>query len=490
MSYVLSVDQSTQGTKALLFDEAGRLLARQDVPHEQIINDLGWVSHDPEEIFRNLVESVRLVIDKAGIDAGEIVTMGISNQRETSVVWDRETGKPVCNAIVWQCSRAKELCQRMVDEGWSEKIREVTGIPISPYFPAFKFAWILENTPGAKEKAREHKLCFGTVDTWLVYCLTGGSSYKTDYSNASRTQLFDLKKLCWSEEICRAFGLIPEDLAQVTDSDGFYGETDVCGVLPHKISIRSVLGDSHGALFGQGCLENGMAKATYGTGSSVMMNIGETPVWSSNGLVTSLAWKYRGNVQYVMEGNLNYTGAVIRWLEKDLGLVASAGETQALAESANPDDTTYLVPAFTGLGAPYWDNDAKAMICGITRLTGRAELVKAGLDCIAYQITDIVRAMEQDTGLKLPQLRVDGGPTRNGYLMQLQSDLLDAQVLIPSSEELSGIGAAYMAGLAEGVYEDTVFSVMERRSFSSAMEQQERCRKYNGWCDAVHMVLK
>lgn len=489
MKYVLSVDQSTQGTKALLFDEAGKLLTRQDVPHRQLINDQGWVSHDPEEIFRNLVEAVRLVIVKAGINAADICCLGISNQRETSVVWDKATGKPIADAIVWQCSRAKDLCQKVVDAGWSDTVREATGIPISPYFPASKFSWLVENTPGAKEKAASHQLCFGTVDTWLVYCLTGGESYRTDYSNASRTQLFDIRNLCWSQEICSAFGLNAGDLAEVTDSDGCYGYTDIGGVLPHKVPIHAVLGDSHGALFGQGCLENGMAKATYGTGSSVMMNIGTQIAFSNNGLVTSLAWKYRGQVQYVMEGNLNYTGAVIRWLEKDLGLVASAAETQALAESAHPDDTTYLVPAFTGLGAPYWNNDAKAMICGITRLTGRAELVKAGLDCIAYQITDIVRAMEQDTGLKLPQLRVDGGPTRNGYLMQLQSDLLDAQVLIPGSEELSGIGAAYMAGIAAGVYSDSVFSALERRCYDCHMEPQLRGEKYEGWRSAVAMVL-
>ena len=488
MSHVLSVDQSTQGTKALLFDASGALICRRDVAHEQIISADGWVSHDPEEIYRNTLEAVRLVLTESGVNPGEIAAFGISNQRETAVCWDRTTGKPIANAIVWQCGRAKELCQRVMDAGWSEQVRKATGIPISPFFPASKFAWLVENIPGAKEKAAQHELCFGTIDTWLVYCMTGGQSYKTDYSNASRTQLFNIHSLAWDREICTAFGLNADDLAEVTDSDGVFGATDLNGLLPKQVPICGVLGDSHAALFGQGCLDNGMAKATYGTGSSIMMNIGEAPIESRNGLVTSLAWKYRGVVNYVMEGNLNYTGAVIRWIEKDLGL-AKASETQALAESANPDDTTYLVPAFTGLGAPYWNNDAKAMICGITRLTGKAELVKAGLDCIAYQITDIVKAMEQDTGRKLSQLRVDGGPTRNGYLMQLQSDLLDAQVMIPSSEELSGIGAAYMAGLTAGVYNDDIFGAMKRTAYVPAMEEPVRAKKYTGWLDAVHTVI-
>ena len=398
MSFILSVDQSTQGTKAMLFDGQGDMLLRLDKPHAQLIDQRGWVEHDPEEIYRNTVESIRRVIEASGVDSGEITALGISNQRETSVCWDKTTGKPIANAIVWQCGRAKELCQRIVDAGWSERVRQATGIPVSPFFPASKFAWLVENIPGAKEKAAKHQLCFGTIDTWLVYCLTGGRSYKTDFSNASRTQLFHLSTLTWDAEICSAFGLNANDLAEVTDSDGCFGYTDIGGILPKEIPIRGVLGDSHAALFGQGFLEAGMAKATYGTGSSIMMNIGDRPIESQNGLVTSLAWKFRGQVNYVMEGNLNYTGAVIRWLQKDLGLAASAAETQALAQSANPEDTTYLVPAFTGLGAPYWDNDAKALICGITRLTGKAELVKAGLDCIAYQITDIVRAMERDTG--------------------------------------------------------------------------------------------
>lgn len=486
--YVLSVDQSTQGTKALLFDGIGRLLKRRDVAHEQIIDGKGWVSHDPEEILRNTAEAARLVIADAKIDAGDIAVLGLSNQRETSVCWDKATGRPICHAIVWQCGRAAEVCRRVEKAGWGQRVRERTGVPISPFFPASKFAWMLENVPGARDKAARHELCFGTVDTWLAYGLTGGKSYRTDYSNASRTQLFNIHTLSWDAEICAAFGLDTDDLPQVCDSDACFGYTDLLGVLPHPVPIHAVLGDSHAALFGQGCLSAGMAKATYGTGSSIMMNIGSMPAESRNGLVTSLAWKYKGQVSYVLEGNLNYTGAVIRWLEKDLGLVTSAAETEALSQSAHPDDTTYLVPAFTGLGAPYWDNDARALICGVSRLTGKAELVRAGLDSIAYQITDIVKAMEQDTGKRLRELRADGGPTRNGYLMQLQSDLLNASVLVPSSEELSGIGAAYMAGLSAGVYDGQVFSVLSRSAFYPAMSEETRERKYGGWKNAVRLA--
>lgn len=490
MSYILSIDQSTQGTKALLLDGTGRMLCRRDVEHAQLVDENGWISHDPREIYRNTIEAVRQVIAAAAIDAGQIEAMGISNQRETSVCWERTTGEPICSAIVWQCGRAKEVCRKMEAAGFGETVRTHTGIPLSPFFPASKFAWMLENVPGAAEKAARHELCFGTVDTWLIYCLTGGESYQTDHSNASRTQLFNIYDLCWDVQICTAFGINAADLPEVTDSDGCFGYTDVGGVLPHRIPIRGVMGDSHAALFGQGCLTSGMAKATYGTGSSIMLNIGRTPVESRNGLVTSLAWKYRGEVHYVMEGNLNYTGAVIRWLEKDLGLVASASQTQELARQANQEDTTYLVPAFTGLGAPYWNNDARALICGISRLTGRAELVRAGLECIAYQITDIVRAMEKDTSMHLRQLRVDGGPTRNDYLMQFQSDLTGAELRVPSNEELSGIGAALMAGLAAGVYHDEIFESLRYTSFTPAMDPALCARKYAGWKEAVRLATQ
>ncbi len=490
--YILGVDQSTQGTKALLFNAEGDLICRADLPHEQIINEKGWVEHNPLEIYNNTIAVVKAVVDKAGIDKNEIAGLGISNQRETAVVWNRETGEPVYNAIVWQCARGEAICQRIVREhaDTAKMVQAHTGLQLSPYFSAAKIAWVLEQVEGAKELAESNRICHGTVDSWLVYKLTGGSVYKTDYSNASRTQMYDVRHLQWDEEVCGLFGIDTKNLAEVCDSDSLFGETDFDGYLEEKIPIHAVLGDSHGALFGQGCLNPGMTKATYGTGSSVMMNIGEKPVFSSKGVVTSLAWGMGGKVNYVLEGNINYTGAVISWLQKDLKLISSAKESQQLAESANPADKTYLVPAFTGLGAPYWDSNATGIISGMTRTTGQAELVRAALDCIAYQITDIVKVMGEDAGVALEELRVDGGPTRNGYLMQFQSDMLGIPVQVPDAEELSGIGAAYAAGLALHIYnKEHVFERMSRRRFDKQMPDDLQQQKYQGWKEAVQMVL-
>lgn len=488
--YVLGVDQSTQGTKALLFDELGDLIAREDLPHKQIIDEKGWVEHDPEEIMKNTVAVLRSVIEKAGIDKKDVVTLGISNQRETAMVWERESGKPVYNAIVWQCARGAKICERIEAEGKAAMVKEHTGLPLSPYFSGAKIAWVLENVDDAKEKAKAGQLCCGNIDSWLIYNLTGKKEFKTDYSNASRTQLFDIRNLKWDEEVCSTFGIPVSCLAQVCDSDSLFGETDLDGYFEQPIPIYAALGDSHGALFGQGCHEEGMIKATYGTGSSVMMNIGEKPVVSKNGLVTSLAWGMGGKVNYVLEGNINYTGAVITWLQKDLGLIGSAGETGKLAEEANPEDKAYLVPAFTGLGAPYWDSEASASISGISRTTGKAEIVKAALDCIGYQITDIVEVMGKDSGIEISELRVDGGPTRNPYLMQFQSDMAKVTVQIPAAEELSGIGAAYAAGLSAGVYEkEALFARMKRSRYEPKMDAEVRERKYQGWKEAVSKVL-
>lgn len=486
--YIIGIDQSTQGTKSLLFDENGELLARADLPHRQIVNEKGWVEHDPEEFYRNVIQTVRNVVEKAGISKEEIVGAGISNQRETALSWDRE-GKPVYNAIVWQCARGEAICQRLkVHEAM---IKERTGLQLSPYFSAAKLAWILENVEEARELAAKGMLRCGTVDSFLVYRLTGGKVYRTDYSNASRTQLFNISTLSWDEEICALFGISPKLLPEVADSDGYYGETDFEGFLERPIPIHGVLGDSHGALFGQGCLEKGMVKATYGTGSSVMMNVGEQPVFSQHGVVSSLAWGMNGKVHYVLEGNINYTGAVITWLEKDLKLIASAGETEELAKRAAPEDHTYLVPAFTGLGAPYWDSGAEGILYGITRTTGKAEVVRAALDCIAYQITDIIRVMEADSGIPIRALRADGGPTRNEYLMQFQSDIGRIPIQVPKAEELSGIGAAYAAGLGLGLYsKEELFAKMERKAYKPRMDKKEADRKYQGWKAAVETVLE
>lgn len=487
--YVLGIDQSTQGTKALLFDEEGRLLCRTDLPHKQYVDERGWVEHDLNEIYANTIRVVKNLVEKAGIDKSELAVVGISNQRETAACWNKVTGAPVYHAVVWQCARGAAICERIEKEGYGAMIKEHTGIPLSPYFTAAKLAWILENVDGVREKAGNGEIACGTIDSWLVYKLTNGKNFQTDYSNASRTQLFNVRELKWDQEILGIFGIDPSCMAQVTDSDGDYGVTDFDGYLDTPIPIRGVMGDSHGALFGQGCLKKGMVKATYGTGSSIMMNIGEEPVFTDLGVVTSLAWSMGGKVNYVLEGNINYTGAVITWLKDDLKLISSAAETEGLARQAKPGDKTYLVPAFSGLGAPYWDSKAAGVICGMTRMTGQAEVVRAALDCISYQITDIVRVMSEASAIEIGELRVDGGPTKNGYLMQFQSDMLNIPVSIPESEELSGIGAAYAAGLAAGIFDDSVFGRMGRNRYVPVMEETERQSKYSGWKAAVKMVM-
>lgn len=487
--YVLGIDQSTQGTKGLLFQEDGGLVLRSDLPHKQYIDERGWVEHDPEEIYRNTVQVVKNLVEKAGISKKDIAVLGISNQRETALVWDRETGKPVYNAIVWQCARGADICNKIEKEGCGEMIRSHTGLQLSPYFSAAKIAWVLQNVPGVKEKAEKGEICCGTIDSWLVYKLTGGKEFRTDYSNASRTQMFDIGSLSWDTEVCALFGIPVSCLAQVMDSDGEYGYTDFEGYLDRPVPIRGVLGDSHGALFGQGCTETGMIKTTYGTGSSIMMNIGKRPVYS-NRVVTSLAWKINGEVNYVLEGNINYTGAVITWLKDDLHLISSPAETENLAYEANPKDCTYLVPAFSGLGAPYWDSGAAGILTGMTRTTKRAEIVRAGLESIAYQITDVIRAMSEEAGISIGELRVDGGPTRNRYLMQFQSDISNVTVQVPSAEELSGIGAAYVAGIAAGIFDkEKVFGKMQRKRFEPEMDEKIRDEKYWGWKKAVAQVL-
>lgn len=487
--YVLGIDQSTQGTKALLFDEEGTLICRTDLPHKQYINEKGWVEHDPEEIYANTLAVVKNLVEKAGINKNDLAVLGISNQRETAMVWNRTTGKPVYNAVVWQCARGAQICEEIEKAGDADMIRSHTGLQLSPYFSAAKIAWVLKNVGGVQELADKGELCCGTIDSWLVYKLTGGKEFRTDYSNASRTQMFNISELKWDKQVCGLFGIPMSALPEVTDSDGDYGITDFDGYLDHEIPIRGVLGDSHGALFGQGCVETGMIKSTYGTGSSIMMNIGDKPVFS-NRVVTSLAWKLGGEVNYVLEGNINYTGAVITWLKDDLELISSPGETEQLAKESNPADKSYLVPAFTGLGAPYWDSETTGILTGMTRTTKRKEIVRAALDCIAYQITDVIKAMSTESGIDISELRVDGGPTKNKYLMQFQSDIAHVTVQVPSSEELSGIGAAYAAGIAAGIYnKKEVLNKMTRIRFTPQMQPEERAQKYAGWKNAVEQVL-
>ena len=486
--YILAVDQSTQGTKGLLFNEDGELVCRADRPHRQIISPLGWVSHDPEEIRRNTLAVCRDVVEKAGIDKGSIAAFGISNQRETTVAWDGETGESICDAIVWQCARAEAVCKRLSD--MADTVRARTGLNLSPYFPAAKMGWIMENVPEAKKLAEAGRLRLGTVDSWLLSFLTRERVHATDYSNASRTQLFDIIALRWDEKLCRAFGVPVEALPEVRMSDSVFGTTDLDGYLDKPIPVCGVLGDSHGALFGQDCRRPGQVKATYGTGSSVMMNIGDEPRFSSGGLVTSLAWGMNGRVEYVFEGNLNYTGAVMTWLRKDVGLIENDAEATELARAANPNDRCYFVPAFSGLGAPYWDSRASGMLTGVSRTTGRAEIAKACLECIAYQITDLTELMRRDAGVELASLRVDGGPTASEYLMQFQSDMARASVEVPNLQELSGMGAAYAAGISAGIYDpDRVYEHVRRRVYAPAMDAERREELYKGWQAAVRQVL-
>lgn len=486
--YVLGIDQSTSGTKAILFDSAGALAGRHDVEHRQIINDKGWVEHDPEEIFANLIQAVKELIARTGIDPSHIACAGISNQRETALAWDKTTGAPVYNAIVWQCARGEAICQRLASQGAGETIRRATGIPVSPYYSAAKLAWILENIPVTRELGAKNQLCCSTMDAWLIFKLCGGEP-KTEYSNASRTQLFNVTTLRWDEEACRLFGIDQAWLPRIVDSNSLFGNTDFAGVLPQPIPLHGVLGDSHGALYGQGCLTPGSVKATYGTGSSVMMNVGDKPVFSDKGIVTSLAWGIDGKVNYVLEGNMNYTGAVIRWLVEDMRMLASSKEAGTVARMAKNMDGLYLVPAFSGLGAPYWDGAARAAICGMSRGTGRAEIVRAAEECIGYQIADIIDLMQQETGLNIPALKVDGGATGDTFLMQFQADIIGAAVSVPAFEELSGSGPAYLAGMATGLYTREVLQHQAKAQYQPAMPEEERKQRYQGWRNAVAMVL-
>jgi glycerol kinase len=477
---ILAVDQSTSGTKAILFTPSGDIRGRADAGHEQKIAANGWVSHDPMEIYRNTIAAVRNVIRDSGVNAGDILGAGISNQRETALVWDRMTGLPVNDAVVWQCNRGEEICGRLKDQG--DKIRSSTGLPLSPYFSAAKIAWILENThinTGAELRA-------GTIDSWLIFKLTG--NHKTDWSNASRTQLLDITKLAWDRDICALFGINVKLLPEICDSNSCFGYTDFEGVLPAKIPIHAALGDSHASLFGHGCLKKSMGKASYGTGTSVMINIGDKGIFCKN-VVTSLAWGMNGKMTYVLEGNINYSGAVIKWLVDDIGLISSAREAGPTASLANPLDTTYLVPAFTGLGSPHWESGAKASLCGMTRKTGRAEIVKAAEECMAYQIADVIEAIKQEASIYLTELRVDGGGARDSFLVQFQSDILNLPLSVPENGELSAAGAACAAGIALGLCDDSVLTKMKRKRYEPRMESRMREERYRGWKAAVRSVI-
>lgn len=485
-NYILSIDQSTSGTKALLFDKTGALVARHDKAHRQITNSLGWVEHDPNEIYQNMLFTAGQVLQNAQINPAQVRAIGISNQRETGVMWDRK-GEPIYHAVVWQCARGKEICQELEAQGLASFVKDTTGLNLSPYFTAAKWAWLMRNVRDAKALAQRGDFFCGTMDSWLIFKLTG--NHKTDYSNASRTQLFDIGTLTWNEELCRAFGIPVFSLPEVCFSDSIFGTTDFEGLFPKKIPVCGVMGDSHAALFAQGCWTSGMTKATYGTGSSVMMNTGERRVFHKD-LVSSLAWGIGGKVSYVLEGNINYTGAVFQWLCDDLKLISSPKEASSLASSVKSSDGVYLIPAFSGLGAPYWQSEARALLCGMGRNTRKEHIVRAAEECIAYQIKDIIEAMNQGSDYRLPQLRVDGGPTHDAFLMQFQADILGVPVAVSKMEELSGGGAAYLAGISSGLYlKETLLQNCCPELFSPSMKGEEIAHLYNGWKRAVRRTI-
>jgi len=487
-TYILSIDQSTSTTKALLFDERGNLSSRYDVPHRQIVNDKGWVEHDMAEILRNLKTAAAHVIQQAAIEPSQIVSVSLSNQRETAVVWDKRTGECVYPAIVWQCPRAAGICKNLENKAATIKAR--TGLNLSPYFSAAKFAWIYKNVLKAQELAEINQLVCSTVDSFLIYHLSEEHAIKTEYSNASRTQLLNLRTLQWDEEICSYFDLSSSFLPQLCDSNSLFGHTTLFGLLPKSVPLCGVLGDSQGALFAQGCLDPGMVKATYGTGSSIMMNIGEKPVHSDN-LVTSIGWCLDGKPTFVLEGNINYTGATIQWLVEDVKLLSSAKEAGILAAQAKPSPGLYLVPAFSGLGAPYWDGQARAMICGMSRTTGKNELIRAAEESIAYQISDILFLMNDESGFPCTNLRVDGGPTNDSFLMQFQADSIQTEVRVAALEELSGQGPALLSGLALGFYDqDIVLQKEAKVLYKPILSPVEQKKNHEGWKKAVQMVLK
>lgn len=495
-AFVIAVDQSTQSTKAMLFDKDRRLVAREDIPHRQIISGNGWVEHDPEAIAANAISAIRRLIANSEADPRAIAAIGVANQRETVAMWDRATGKPVCNAIVWQCNRAAKICERLAESGCADYLGKTTGLRLSPFFSGPKLAWIMENVPGVRERALRGEICCGTMDSWVIYNLTGCRTHKTDYSNASRTMLLDLKNLRWDPKACEIFGIPMSCLPELCDSDALYGYSDLGGAVEDPIPVHAAIGDSHAALYAHGCYEKGSCMTGYGTGSCVMMNLGDSPILSSHGVLSSVAWKSARGTRYAFDGVINYSGAVVTWLCKDLGLAASPAETDALAQAANPADRAYLVPAFTGIGAPYWKAAAAAALVDMTRTTGRAEIVRAGLESIAYQVADVVRAMVADLNTPVASMSVAGAPTKNAYLMQFQSDILGCPVVIPPNEEMTCLGVALMAGEAAGLYPRGLAAAdaggcgPSGRVFAPSMPQEVRTNKLEGWRKALDRTLR
>ncbi len=490
-NYIIAIDQSTSATKAILFDEGCRLVGRVNVEHKQYYPKAGWVEHDAEEIYCNTIEAIRALLAKGLTEAGATFSLAITNQRETVVVWDAETGKPVSHAVVWQCQRGAEICRQLKEAGHEATFLKKSGLLIDPYFSASGVKWILDNVEGVRARAEQGALRLGTIDSWLIWKLTGGAVHATDYTNASRTLLFNIHTLDWDEELCALFTIPRSMLPEPRPCDACFGRTTLEGLFPEGIEIAGVLGDSHGALAGQMCFEAGMGKATYGTGSSVMVNIGEEAVAAPEGLVTSVGFAARGKVFYAFEGNIHCTGATLRWLADQLQLIGSPAETEALATSVESTNGVYLVPAFAGLGAPWWNSQAKAILAGMTLSTTKAHVVRAALEAIPYQIKDLVDLMTGQAGVKLKELRVDGGPTKNHFLMQFQADMLNATINRADIEEASALGAVVMNGLARGVWA-TLDEVAALRTSDNRIEPQmateEREKLHGGWLEAVKLI--
>ncbi|MBE6827926.1 MAG: glycerol kinase GlpK [Ruminococcaceae bacterium] len=490
--YVMALDQGTTSSRAILFDKYGKICAKAQHEFSQIYPQAGWVEHSPMSILFSQLQSATEVLATSGIPVEEIAAIGITNQRETTLVWEKATGKPIYNAIVWQCRRTAEMCEKIkADAELSQYIKDHTGLVVDAYFSATKIRWILENVEGAQEMADRGELLFGTVETWLIWNLTGGKVHVTDYSNASRTMLFDVDKLCWDEYLCKKLGVPMSMLPEVKPSSMVYGEV-ASGVMGLEelagVPIAGAIGDQPAALFGQGCYDAGQAKNTYGTGCFLLMNTGEKRVVSKNNLVTGVAWGLNGKVTYAIEGSAFNAGSVIKWLRDDLNMIDKASRCDELAESVPDANGIYFVPAFTGLGAPYWDMYARGTIVGITRGVNRAHICRSVLEAICYQMTDLLEAMKQDSDINLFELRVDGGASVSDVMMQIQSDLIRTPVNRPKMVETTALGAAYLAGLAVGFWKDTNELAQIRqvdKLFEPKMDIADRNKYYNGWLRAV-----
>mgnify|MGYP004447700509 FL=1 len=491
MKYIMALDQGTTSSRCILFDKSGNICTSVQKEFKQIYPKPGWVEHDAEEIWDVTLEVSRAAMAKLGVDASQIAAIGITNQRETAVVWDKETGEPIANAIVWQCRRTSDIIDKLVADGYGEVIRSKTGLIPDAYFSGSKIKWLLDNVPGARKRAEAGKLLFGTIDTWLIWKLTGGHTHVTDYTNASRTMLYNIHTLQWDEELLQLLNVPACMLPEVKPSSCIYGATDF-ELYGGEIPISGAAGDQQAALFGQCCFEPGTMKNTYGTGCFLLMNTGSDIVDSKNGLITTIAASADGKVQYALEGSIFIAGAAIQWLRDELSVLSSAAESIEYAESVSDTAGGYVVPAFTGLGAPYWSQKARGAIVGITRGFSRAHLVRATLEALAYQTYDIIRAMELDSGIKISELKVDGGACANDFLLQFQSDIVGSDVYRPRCIETTALGAAYLAGLAVGFWtslDDVKNNWAISKIFTPGMEDPKRAELLKGWHKAVKCAL-